>query len=135
RYHPQVEVFRRQHPYTWSGDTLSEASRWANELRADAMSQRKHLVIDTTTPRASLIRELQSQGYEVEVRALASHRLESELGVDARFSDGVDSKGHGRYVPESVRNDVYQKLPGHLDDIQTKTGVPVQIYDRDGDLH
>ncbi|HEX5739730.1 MAG TPA: zeta toxin family protein, partial [Hydrogenophaga sp.] len=115
--------------------TLSEASRWANELRADAVSQRKHLVIDTTTPQASLIRELQSQGYEVEVRAIASHRLESELGVDVRFADGVDRNGHGRYVPESVRNDVYQKLPGHLDDIQTKTGVPVQIYDRDGDLH
>ncbi len=135
RHHPEVDVYRRQHPYTWSGDTLSDASRWANELRADAVSQRKHLVIDTTTPKSSLIRDLQGKGYEVEVRALASHRLESELGVDVRFAQGVDRNGHGRYVPDSVRNDVYQKLPGHLDDIQTKTGVPIQIYDRDGDLH
>src|SRR5690606_9493127 len=64
RYHPQVEDLRRQHPYTWSGDTLREASQWAHELRADAVLQRKHLVIDTTTPKASLIRELQRQGYE-----------------------------------------------------------------------
>ena len=65
-FHPQVKDFRRQHPYTWSGDTHGDASRWANELRADAMAQRKHLVIDTTTPRVGLIEELQRQGSRFE---------------------------------------------------------------------
>ncbi|MDR7148895.1 hypothetical protein J2W49_000823 [Hydrogenophaga palleronii] len=134
-YHPHIDHLRRQHPYTWSGDTLSDASRWANELRVDAVSQRKHLVIDTTTPKARLIRELQRQGYEVEVRALASHRLESELGVDQRFSRSLERFGHGRYVPESVRNEIYQNLPGQLDDVQARTGVPIQIFDREGQVH
>ena len=135
RHHPQVDEFRRQHPYTWADDTHSDASQWARELRADAVAQRKHLVIDTTAPKAELIQDLQRLGYQVEVRAIASHRLESELGVDVRFADGVDNQGHGRYVPEAKRNEIYKNLPGQLDDVQARTGVPIQIFDREGQVH
>lgn len=133
--HPDVHRLRSQKPYTWSGETHSDASRWAQELRADAVAQRKHLVIDTTMPRADVIKELKAQGYEVEVRAIATHRLESELGVDNRFTSDLDRRGYGRHVPEEVRKSVYNKLPATLDDVAHQTGVPIQIYDREGRLH
>src|SRR5690606_16788597 len=84
---------------------------------------------------AELIQDLQRQGYQVEVRAIASHRLESELGVDQRFSRLLDQLGHGRHVPEAKRNEIYQNLPGQLDDVQARTGVPIQIFDREGQVH
>ncbi|MFP8779740.1 zeta toxin family protein [Hydrogenophaga sp. RWCD_12] len=133
--HPDARNLRGQKPYTWSGDTHSDASRWAQELRADAVAQRKNLILDTTMPRAEVIKDLQAKGYDVEVRAVATHRLESELGVDRRFTDDLDRRGHGRYVPQEVRSAVYDKLPGALDDVAKQTGVPVQIYDREGKLH
>ncbi len=133
--HPGIDHLRQQYPYTWADHTHPDASQWAKELRADAIAQRKNLVIDSTMPKAELIKELQAKGYQVEVRAVASHRLESELGVDQRFGKGIDQTGYGRYVPEHLRQDVYEKLPGALDDVAKQTGVPIQIYDREGQLH
>ena len=100
KLHPQVDNLRQQHPYTWSGHTHGDASQWATELREAAMAQRKNIILDTTMPRADLIKELQAQGYDVEIRAIATHRLESELGVDNRFSRDLDRFGQGRHVPE-----------------------------------
>lgn len=133
--HPDARTLRGLKPYTWSGETHSDASRWAQELRADAVAQRKNLVLDTTMPRADVIKDLQTKGYDVEIRAVAAHRLESELGVDKRFTDDLDRRGHGRYVPQEVRSAVYEKLPGTLDDVAKQTGVPIQVYDREGTLH
>ncbi len=53
-----------------------------------------------------MIKELQSKGYDVEIRAVAAHRLESELGVDKRFADKLNIDGFGRYVPEVVRTNI-----------------------------
>ncbi|MEZ5646340.1 MAG: zeta toxin family protein [Burkholderiaceae bacterium] len=135
KLHPQVDNLRRQHPYTWSGHTHGDASQWATELRQAAVAQRKNIILDTTMPRTDLIKELQAQGYDVEIRAIATHRLESELGVANRFSRDVDKFGHGRHVPEGVRKSVYNRLPDALDDVARQTGVPIRIYDREGRLH
>ncbi|MFV0678748.1 zeta toxin family protein [Ottowia sp.] len=104
-------------------------------LREAAMAERKHLIVDTTMPRTDVIRALQEAGYEVEVRAIATHRLESELGVDNRFTKDIDRFGHGRHVPNDVRAAVYKSLPASLDDVSRQTGVPIQIFDREGALH
>ena len=133
--HPQVGDLRRTLPYSWADHTHPDASAWAKELRADAIAQRKNLIIDSTMPKAEVIKDLQAKGYQVEVRAVAAHRLESEIGVDHRFGKGIDEGGFGRYVPRGLRDDVYTKLPGTLDDVAKQTGVPVQIYDREGKLH
>ncbi|WP_024892281.1 zeta toxin family protein [Luteimonas huabeiensis] len=108
-YHPRASEFRRTHPYAVAG--------------------RKNFIFDTTLSNgewsSELIRDLQAKGYEVEVRVMASPKLESELGVDQRFSDKLEADGHGRYVPASVRDHVYDKLPASLDTIHARTDVPI----------
>ena len=107
RYHPDVHRFQTEHPYTWPTNTQPDASQWAGELRQAAIDQKKNLIIDTTLGHGdsavAMIKNLQAQGYEVEVRAIATHWLESELGVDERFTRGLDQSGFGRYVPADVR--------------------------------
>jgi hypothetical protein len=136
KYHPDVESFREAHPYTWSGLTHPDASQWATELRDAAVASRKNLIIDTTLGNGDsavrLIDTLQKQGYEVEVRAIATHKLESELGVDKRFTDLLDTQGHGRYVPQEVRGHVYDALPESLDKIRAGTDAPISIFNREG---
>ncbi|QWP75791.1 zeta toxin family protein [Lysobacter sp. K5869] len=134
--HLEVDRFRSERPYTWSGDTHGDASQWARELREAAIEGKKNIIVDTTLGNGeaavSQIRELQAKGYEVEIRAMATHRVESELGVDKRFTDGVAKDGYGRYVPQEVRSHVYEKLPGNLDHVRAETGVPIRIFNREG---
>lgn len=132
--HPGFRSLAQLHPYTWADHTHPDASQWAKELRAEAIAQRKDLIIDGTLPTTDVIRELKAQGYDVEVRAVAAHRFESELGVEQRFADGIDMNTHGRYVPEHTRKDAYEGLPRALDEVARETGVPIQIYDREGRL-
>lgn len=134
--HTDVDEFRAARPYTWADDTHEDASRWSKELRSAATEGRRHVIADTTLGNAEsaerLIKELQGKGYEVEIRAIATHRIESELGVDVRFTSGVAERGHGRYVPASVRADVYEKLPANLDHVGSETGVQIRIFNREG---
>lgn len=136
RYHPDVARFRTERPYTWPTLTHPDASQWAKELREAAIAQKKNLILDTTLGNGdsavALIKQLQSKGYEVDVRVMATHRLESEVSVDARFTDSLDRKGYGRHVPQEVREHVYNALPGNLDQVHEQTGAPIRIFDRRG---
>ena len=135
--HPEFRSLREKYPYTWSDYTHSDASLWGKELRAAAIEGRKNIIVDTTlgngTGAVDLINELRGKGYEVEIRAVVAHRMESELGVDGRFAKGLDVYGYGRYVPETVRNHVYDALPGNLDKVHAETGVRIRFYNREGE--
>lgn len=75
---------------------------------------------------------MQGQGYQVEVRAIATHRLESELGVDRRFTGDLLERGSGRHVPGDFHDFAYKALPANLDKVHEQTGVRVRIYNREG---
>ena len=136
RYHPRTEEFRAANPFTWSGRTHEDASAWATQLREAAVRDKKNVLIDTTLGNAEtgskLVEELRSHGYDVEIRVVAAHRLESEHGVDRRFTDSTDEHGYGRYVPRTVRDEVYDGLPRNLDAIHHRTGARSRRYARAG---
>ncbi len=135
-YHPSVKEFQSTNPYTWSGRTHADASQWADELRDAAVAGKKNIVFDTTLSNgpwtSELIKDLQAKGYDVEVRAVATHKLESEHGVDSRFSGSLDQRGHGRYVPAGARDAIYDKVPASLDTIRAQTNAPIRLFNREG---
>lgn len=137
-FYPDLELVRNQRPYTWASHTHTDAGQWARELRAIAIEGRRNLILDTTLANAdsavTLIKSLQKEEYDVEIRGVVAHRLESELGVDARFSTSLDSSGYGRFVPEDVRREAYEALPRNLDKIQAETGISIRLYGREGGL-
>jgi len=135
-FHPDVDLLQTRHPYHWPTLTHPDASLWAKELREAAIEQNKNLVIDTTLGNGdnavTMIRNLQSKGYDVEIRAMATHRLESEVGVDQRFTRVLDQKGYARYVPHEVREQVYHTLAASLDQVREQTSAAIRIYNRQG---
>jgi len=134
-YHPGVDQFRKSEPYTWSNKTHPDASQWAKELCAVAVEGQRNVLVDTTLGNPdSTIKMIKGlpKGYEAEIRVVATHRLESELGVDRRFTESLDEKGYGRYVPEEARTQIYEALPGNLNKVQDETGARIRIYNREG---
>ena len=135
-FYPNVRALKADSPYAWADETHVDASKWAGELRSAAIEQKKNLIIDTTLGKyesgAKLVAELREKGYEIEVRALATHRLESELGVESRFSRTMATEGHGRYVPAAIQEQAYSKLPDNLDQLQARNDVRVRIFNREG---
>lgn len=135
-YHPGAEDWQKASPYGWSQQTNADAGQWARGLREAAIEGRKNIIVDTTLgnakPATEMIKELQAAGYEVEIRAMASHRLESEHGIDERFTKKIDVDGVGRDVPLAFHDDVYRDLPDNLDKVRGATDVPVRIFDRSG---
>ena len=134
---PRLAKFRNEYPYDWSGKTHFFASETADKLLEKSSVQKKNLVFDTTLSNGQwaseeLIPDLRAKGYDVEIRVVASPKLESELGVDQRFTGSLDKRGYGRYVPEGARDAIYDKLPGSLDTIHANTDVPVRIFSREG---
>ncbi|MEG8127959.1 zeta toxin family protein [Xanthomonas hortorum pv. gardneri] len=137
RYHPRIDEFRHENPFSWSSRTHSDASQWADELLAEATYSKENIIFDTTLANGewaskTLIKGLQDNGYEVEVRAVASPKLESEHGVDSRFTANIDREGYGRYVPEGARDAIYSRIPGSLDTIHAVNNVPIRIFNREG---
>ncbi|MBV8379406.1 MAG: zeta toxin family protein [Paucibacter sp.] len=133
---PGIERMREAHPLTWSGESYPAAKAYADALRDLAIEGRRNLIIDTTLARADpaieQIRALQAKGYVVEIHAMATHRLESELGVDRRFTKDLVRQGHGRHVPGDFHDFAYDALPGNLDKVHAQTGVRIRIYNREG---
>jgi hypothetical protein len=79
-----------------------------------------------------LINDLRAKGYQVEVRAIATPKLQSELGVDARFAMQVDQSGYGRFVPQEPQDAIFSRLPRSLDMVHRQTEAPIRIFDREG---
>ncbi|MBX4967755.1 zeta toxin family protein [Rhizobium binae] len=135
-FRPGVDALRAANPYTWSGLTHTDASQWADKLLDATVSGKKNLIFDSALSNgewsSELIRDLQAKGYEVEVRAIAAHKLESEWGVDYRFSKSVDQHGFGRHVPADKRDAIYDRLPSSLDMIHDRTDAPIRIFNREG---
>ena len=135
--HPNVEEFRKARPYGWAEDTHPDASAWAKELLGKAIEERKNFVFDTTLSdpgkAVALIEHLKDKGYQVEVRAVATSLVESELGVDQRFTGSVDRNGFGRFVPDTVRREIYEGLPKTLDTVAKELpDVPISVHNREG---
>ena len=135
-YHPNIDKLRETYPYKWAEHTQYDAGKWTNRLRSDVIEGHRNIILDTTLshPKSGInqIETLKQNGYAVEVRVIAAHRLESELGVDKRFTDGLERDGHGRYVPKEFRTSSYEDLPASLDKIHADTGARVRIFSREG---
>jgi hypothetical protein len=135
-FFPDVDKLREAHPLTWSGSTHNDAKAWSDELRDLSIEGRRNVNLDVTLagadPVIKQIHAMQDKGYEVEIRAVATHRLESELGVDQRFTSQLASEGYGRHVPGDFQDFAYKALPANLDRVQAETGARIRIYNREG---
>ena len=115
--------------------THNDASDWSKELSTEIIKEHKNILIDGTKPKLELIQELKGEGYEVEIRVMATHQLESVLGVEQRYTKDVAKDGFGRYVPPHIQEPIYNELPPSLDKVREQfPDIRMRIYNRDGEV-
>lgn len=135
-YHPDVRRLRETHPYTWAPHTQSDADFWSEKLLTHTTALKKNLIYNATLSNgewlSTLISELRSKSYEVEVRVVAAPTLESTLGIDQRFTRNFDVNGYGRYTLAEVHDEAYEKLPVCLDLLHQRTDARIRIFYREG---
>lgn len=122
-YHPLVRRLRRDHPHAWTEHTATDALNWAVGLMYHTASLMKHVILDLSFTDGSLVspylvKGMKDRGYAVEVRAVAAHRMESEIALHVRFADGMANEGYGRYISKAVHDSAYELLPERLNAIQ-----------------
>jgi predicted ABC-type ATPase len=132
---PAVRRLQEVDPIGWPDKTNRDAFKLANGLRDEGIKRHVNLVIDGSMSDAGnsirTIEALQKKGYEVEVRAISTNWLESELSIDRRFTSQIDENGVARDVDMGFHNRVYRDLPDNMDKVAEATGVQVRIYDRE----
>lgn len=132
---PGVRQLQEADPFDWPDETNKAAFKLANGLRDEGIKRHVNLVIDGSMSDAGnsirTIEALQKKGYEVEVRAISTHWLESEQGIDRRFARQIDRFGVARDVDMDFHNRVYNDLPGNMEKVAEARGVQVRIYDRE----
>ena len=132
---PGIKQLQEADPFGWPKARNSDVFKLASGLRDEGIKRHVNLVIDGSMSDASnsirTIEALQKKGYEVEVRAISSHRLESELGIDQRFTSQIGDNGVARDVDMGFHNRVYNDLPGNMEKVAEARGLQVRIYDRE----
>lgn len=98
-------------PYGWAERTDTDASRFSRKLLEEVKQKGANLLIDTTLGNAesakAMINGLRKAGYMLEIRVIAANRIESELGIDERFTDGLKKRNawarcHARFSQTSL---------------------------------
>jgi type VI secretion system secreted protein VgrG len=135
--HPKYVQWAKENDKTAAARTHTDASRVADDLRDDAIAQRKNLVIDGTLKNpekaAQLVADLKSKGYRVEVQTLAVDSQTSWKSVQDRYQQQKAQQGFGRWVPGAVHDAAVKGMPTSVMAIE-KQGLAdsLKVVSRDG---
>lgn len=110
----------------------------ARELRVEAISERRNLIINGTLndpeKAEQLCRELKNSGYHVDVRALAVNEQVAQRGVAQRLENSLanpEDKVIPRDVPLHIQKEAYEGMPNAVSRIE-HAGIAdrVAVYGR-----
>ena len=143
-YHPRYAEHAEKDARTASTKVHHDASLWAKELRQAAIDKKMNLIVDGTLSdrwkAAALCKDLNKNGYNVEVHALAVDKKTSLESVEKRFNVAMKRRAAGgpeipRYVPREVHDEAYKGMPLSLEAIEKgKLADRVEVADRGGNV-
>jgi len=135
-FHHRYNAHVKSDPYSAASKVHYDSSLWAEELRDEAIKNKKDLLVDGTLSNPekadNLVNQLKSKGYEIEVRALAVQKEKSELGIYKRFEDDYsDPEKLERWTPEEIHDQAYEGTPKSLDTVEKNhPDVRISVHSR-----
>lgn len=133
--HPAYDELKLADDRTAAGLVQSDSAKWGDELVEDARKARRNIIIDGTlkSPEKAeaLCRQFKAEDYRTEIWAMAVSKEDSDLGVYGRYEAAKADGGHGRWVPEKVRDEAYSHLPISLKLLNQSDAVDkIQVHGR-----
>lgn len=138
-FHPQFTQLATGDPYTMATHTADLAGGMSRRVMQHAVAHRSNIVFETTLRQpdavSGMVEKFRSNGYAVQVFAIAVKREFSELGIQHRF-EMLMRDLRGRYTLTEVHDAAYMNVPVSLDRLQKEGRIDaLHLFSRDQQLY
>ncbi|QPN33412.1 zeta toxin family protein [Diaphorobacter sp. JS3051] len=118
RFHPRFMEFNALDDMSTASMTQADASAWARQLLADAIAERRNIILDRTLGSpgqlAQMADALQAAGYDIRIEAMAVRSEVSAVRIFYRYEHERALYGYGRFTPPAFHDQAYAGLPDTL---------------------
>ncbi|GAO22507.1 hypothetical protein ALISP_2327 [Alicycliphilus sp. B1] len=134
RFHPRFMEFNALDDKSTASKTQADASAWARQLMADAIAERRNIILDRTLGSPDQLVQmadaLQSAGYDIRIEAMAVRAEVSAVRIFYRYEHERALYGFGRFTPLEFHDQAYAGLPRALERAQ-QAGLAgsISLYD------
>ena len=132
-YHPNAIEIARKYPTEYVEIVEQDAGAWTGKVLKKAIDEKYNFIFEGTLKSDRIldrIKELQQNGFQTVVRALAVPRLESLIAIHERYQNQMQNIGWGRLISIDHHNKAYDGVPQVVDKIEKSGLCKVEIFIR-----
>lgn len=136
-YHPNAIEIARKYPTEYVEIVEQDAGPWTGSIMKKAIDDKHNFIFEGTLKNDRIldrIKELNQNGFNVTVRALAVPRLESLLTVHERYEKQMEVLTYGRLISIEHHNKAYDGIPAVVDKIEKSGLCTVEVYLRGDEI-
>lgn len=136
-YHPNAIEIARNYPTEYVEIVEQDAGPWTGSIMKKAIDDKHNFIFEGTLKNDRIldrIQELNQNGFNVTVRALAVPRLESLLTVHERYEKQMEVLTYGRLISIEHHNKAYDGIPAVVDKIEKSGLCTVEVYLRGDEI-
>lgn len=136
-YHPNAIEIARNYPTEYVEIVEQDAGPWTGSIMKKAIDDKHNFIFEGTLKNDRIldrIKELNQNGFNVTVRALAVPRLESLLTVHERYEKQMEVLTYGRLISIEHHNKAYDGIPAVVDKIEKSGLCTVEVYLRGDEI-
>ena len=136
-YHPNTIEIARNYPTEYVEIVEQDAGPWTGSIMKKAIDDKHNFIFEGTLKNDRIldrIKELNQNGFNVTVRALAVPRLESLLTVHERYEKQMEVLTYGRLISIEHHNKAYDGIPAVVDKIEKSGLCTVEVYLRGDEI-
>ena len=136
KYHPQADEIFRKHDKDFAKMTDPDVREWTREVFDEAKARCYDIIFEGTMRTEQIcetMKDFKAEGYQVVVRVVAAHELESRTAIYGRYEQQLQTFGTARFTDRASHDAAYTGMLKTLDRIE-KEGLAdkLEAYNRDG---
>lgn len=136
--HPQAPEIFQKHGKDFAAYTDPDVRDWTRQVFDEAIVQKYNIIFEGTmrTPLiCDTIKNLQQQGYQIHILAMAVPAIKSRISIYARYQEQLDHYPIARFTTQKSHDDAYEGMLYTLDIIEKQHLYDtISVYNREGDL-
>jgi len=136
--HPQAPEIFQKHGKDFAAYTDPDVRDWTRQVFDEAIAKKYNIIFEGTmrTPLiCDTIKNLQQQGYQIHILAMAVPAIKSRISIYARYQEQLDHYPIARFTSQKSHDDAYEGMLYTLDLIEKQHLYDtIFVYNREGDV-